>query len=111
MCVLESELAFKNMYLLNSAQAVVFVITPWHLNAPHQISLRQAVLLTRAAVTAGTNVPDPLPITAFFIEWMKAMNMLQDSQEWVAVEIRSCECWWAGRVTLTEMETNWSTWK
>lgn len=111
MCVPESESAFKNMYLLNSAQAAVFVIAPWHLSAPHQISLRHAALLTRAAVTAGTNVPDPLPITAFFIEWMKAVNMLQDSQEWVAAEIGGCECRWAGRVTLTEMETNWSTWK
>lgn len=81
------------MYLLNSAQAVVFVITPWHLNASHQISLRHAALLTRAAVTATTNVLDTLPITAFFIEWMKAVNMLQDSQEWVAVEIGGCECW------------------
>lgn len=99
------------MYLLNSAQAVLFVITPWHLNAPHQISLRHAALLTRAAVTAGTNVPDPLPITALFIEWMKAANMLQDSQEWVTVETGGCASWRAGRVTLTEMETNWSTWK
>lgn len=81
------------MYLLNSAQAVFFVITPWHLNGLHQISLRHAALLTGAAVMAGTNVPDPLPVTAFFIKWMKAVNMLQDSQEWVAVEIGGCECW------------------
>lgn len=65
------------MYLLNSAQAVFFVITLWHLNAPHQISLRHAALLTRAAVTAGTNVPDPLPITAFFIKWMKVVSKQQ----------------------------------
>lgn len=44
---------------MNSAQVVFFVITPWHLSAPHQISRRPAALLTRAAATAGTNVPDP----------------------------------------------------
>lgn len=68
-----------NMYLLNSAQAASFVITPWHLHAPHQISLRHVALLTRAAVMAGTNAPDRLPITAFFIEWMKAVNTRQGS--------------------------------
>lgn len=88
------------MYLLNSAQGVCFVIAPWHLSGPHQISLRHAALLTRAAVMAGTNVPHPLPITAFFIKGMKAVNMLQDSHKWVAVEIGGCECWRKGRVTL-----------
>lgn len=90
----------RRMYLLNSAQAACFVIAPWHLSGPHQISPRHAALLTRAAVMAGTNVPHPLPITAFFIKGMKAVNMLQDSHKWVAVENGGCECWEEGRVTL-----------
>lgn len=78
--VSQQDYLFQNLnwpsttYFFNSAHAVFFVIIPWHLNAPHQISLWHAVPLTRAAVTAGTNVQDPLPITALFIKWEKAVS-------------------------------------
>lgn len=52
--------------------------------------IRSACIITRAAVTDGINVPHPLPITASFLKWKKAENMLQDSQEWVAMEIGAC---------------------
>lgn len=58
--LLRASARIQNMYLLNFGQAVFFVITPWHLRAPHQMSLWHAALLTRAAVMAGTNVPEPL---------------------------------------------------
>lgn len=92
------------MCLRELAPAVCFVIVPWHLNDPHQISLQHAALLTRAAVMAGTNVSHPLAITAFFIIGMKAVNMLQDSRKWGAADI-------GGRKGHFEMETNWSTWR
>ena len=96
----------KSVYVLNSAQAVCFVITPWHLGA-HQISLQHAPLLTRAAVRAGTNVLDPLPIIASFMEWMKAASVQRSSQELI-VGFGGRECL---RLLLTEMASNWSTWK
>lgn len=74
--VLGPELAFKHMYLLNSAQAVLLFSHLGTSTLLFRSAQRHAALLTRAAVTAGTNVPEAPAATAFFIVRMKAVNML-----------------------------------
>lgn len=94
----ESKLAFKRVFVELPQGSQVCYCT-LDLSSPHQISLQHVALLTRPAVMVGTNVPHPLPITAFSIKGSKAVNMLQDSHKWVAVENGCCDCWRNGRVT------------